>query len=294
MLNFGIEVGWKCTVYVMERTKCDIQDVVIGFLSWYCVCISVIIRLMQGSASSVGESLIFEVAGTVSELVTADSLLQGMTPWEDMFGLLKSIVRKRPGVNAVQPEGVKATPSTPPTPVQNRVRVKRSLSTKEDRRKWKLQFCETTMHLLLLSELLALLVSSYFWLIMRANPGDPGSPAIPNSQTLANMGVMIFGEFVVTDGIIGYSSHKFKRYTVDLPLSWSDFKTSKSARLWYFTIIMGMYASCIVLNLPTNMCYTSPADNELNWALTSCPAIPKDITEMSRVDEVYKGEYEGR
>ena len=162
-------------------------------------------------------------------------------------------------------------------------------NTKEDRQKWKIQFCETTMHLLLLSEALALLVSSYFWLLMKSNPAEPGSPAIPVSQTLTNMGIMIFGELVVTDGIIGYASHKFERYHVDLPLSWNDFKTSRCRRLLYFMIIMSMYASCVVLNLPINMCYTSPADDELNWALTSCPAFPKNITEMSRVREVYGG-----
>ena len=174
----------------------------------------------------------------------------------------------------VQPEGVEVAGQT---------------NTKEDRQKWKIKFCETTMHLLLLSEALALLVSSYFWLLMKSNPAEPGSPAIPVSQTLTNMGIMIFGELVVTDGIIGYASHKFERYHVDLPLSWNDFKTSRCRRLLYFMIIMSMYASCVVLNLPINMCYTSPADDELNWALTSCPAFPKNITEMSRVGEVYGG-----
>jgi len=220
----------------------------------------------------------------VSELVTADSLLQGITPWDATVGycwnLLKYMCKSRkPGDTKeantkVQPEGVE---------------VKREESTKEDRRQWKIQFCETTMHLLMLSEALALLVSSYFWLLMKSNPAEPGSPAIPVSQTLTNMGIMIFGELVVTDGIIGYASHKFERYQVDLPLSWNDFKTSRRHRLLYFTVIMSMYASCVVLNLPINMCYTSPADDELNWALTSCPAIPKNITEMSRVGEVYGG-----
>mmetsp|Transcript_5991 Transcript_5991/g.10884 ORF Transcript_5991/g.10884 Transcript_5991/m.10884 type:complete len:430 (+) Transcript_5991:462-1751(+) len=275
VLKIGIGVGWKLTVYVKEKTNCDVQSVTIGFLSFYCVTVSTVNRLMQGSAGSVSESLIFEVAGTVSELVTADSLLQGITPWDATIGpcwnLLNTYMCKN---RKVQPEGVE---------------VKREESTKEDRRRWKIQFCETTMHLLMLSEALALLVSSYFWLLMKSNPAEPGSPAIPVSQTLTNMGIMIFGELVVTDGIIGYASHKFERYQVDLPLSWNDFKTSRRHRLLYFTVIMSMYASCVVLNLPINMCYTSPADDELNWALTSCPAIPKNITEMSRVGEVYGG-----
>ena len=145
------------------------------------------------------------------------------------------------------------------------------------------------MHLLMLSEALSSLASSYFWLLMKSNPAAPGSAAIPVSQTLTNMGIMIFGELVVTDGIIGYASHKFQRYPVDLPLSWSDFKTSRRHRLKYFTVIMSMYASTVVITMPTNMCYTSPAEDELNWALTSCPAFPKNITEMSRVGEVYGG-----
>ena len=52
---------------------------------------------------------------------------------------------------------------------------------------------------------------------------------------------------------------------------------------------MSMYASGVVINVPLSMCYTSPAEDELNWALTSCPAFPKDITEMSRVGELYGG-----
>ncbi|GMI00037.1 hypothetical protein TrVE_jg14292 [Triparma verrucosa] len=274
VLNIGTEVGWKFTVFIKEKTNCDIQDVTVGFLSFYCISVTTFNRLVQGSAGSVGESLIFEVAATVSELVTADSLLQGITPWnatfEPCWNLLKYICKSR----KVQPEGVEMAGQK---------------SKKEDRRKWKVQFCETTMHLLMLSETVALLVSSYFWLLMRVNPGEPGSPAIPVSQTLTNMGIMLFGELVITDGIIGYASHKFQRYPVDLPLSWSDFKTSRHHRLLYVTVIMSMYVSCVVIGMPINMCYTSPAEDELNWALTSCPAFPKDITEMSRVGEVYGG-----
>ncbi|GMH73222.1 hypothetical protein TrST_g7039 [Triparma strigata] len=283
-LNIGIEVGWKFTVYIMERTKCDIQDEVVGFLSFYCVVVSVTNRLMQGSANTVSQSLIFEVAGTISELITADSLLQGVTPWEDTFGRLLKLC-KRSGDNVVQPREGEGEEETG--------QIKTQRSTKEERRKWKLQFCETTMHLLLLSEALALLVSSYFWLLMRANPGDPGSPAIPISQTLTNMCIMLFGELVVTDSIIGYASHTFQRYPVDLPLSWRDFKTSRRHRLRYFTVIMSIYTSSVVLNLPLNMCYTSRGDDERNWALTSCPAFPKNITEMSRVGELYEEGYGG-
>ncbi|GMH64082.1 hypothetical protein TrST_g1142 [Triparma strigata] len=271
-LNIGIEVGWKFAIFAKAKTTCDIQDVTVGFISFYCVTISTFNRLMQGSAGSVSESLIFEVAGTVSELVTADSLLQGITPWDATIGpclnLLNTYTCMR---RKVQPSGVEMARQT----------------TAEDRRKWKIQFCETTMHLLMLSEALSLLASSYFWLLMKSNPAAPGSAAIPVSQTLTNMGIMIFGELVVTDGIIGYASHKFQRYPVDLPLSWSDFKTSRRHRLKYFTVIMSMYASTVVITMPTNMCYTSPAEDELNWALTSCPAFPKNITEMSRVGEVY-------
>ncbi|GMI15705.1 hypothetical protein TrVE_jg3357 [Triparma verrucosa] len=272
-LNIGIEVGWKFAIFAKAKTTCDIQDVTVGFISFYCVTISTFNRLMQGSAGSVSESLIFEVAGTVSELVTADSLLQGITPWDATIGPCLNLLNTNTCMRRkVQPSGVE---------------MARQTSTQEDRRKWKIQFCETTMHLLMLSEALSLLASSYFWLLMKSNPAAPGSAAIPVSQALTNMGIMIFGELVVTDGIIGYASHKFQRYPVDLPLSWSDFKTSRRHRLKYFTVIMSMYASTVVITMPTNMCYTSPAEDELNWVLTSCPAFPKNITEMSRVGEVY-------
>ena len=70
-LKIGIGVGWKFAVFVKEKTNCDVQSVTVGFLSFYCVVITTLARLMQGSASSFGESLLFEVAATVSELVTA-------------------------------------------------------------------------------------------------------------------------------------------------------------------------------------------------------------------------------
>ena len=59
-----------------------------------------------------------------------------------------------------------------------------------------------------------------------------------------NFVVMFIGELFVTDGIVAYASHVSNRYCVDLPVAWKDTNTSRRHRIWYFLIIMSIYA-CI-------------------------------------------------
>jgi len=102
--------------------------------------------------------------------------------------------------------------------ITNKIHHRSSL---EEKREWKLHFCEMTMVMIVLSEGTALVVSSVFFLIMNANPSDPGTPAIPASQSLLNTGIMVIGELLVTETFIAYVSHKFKkRYPVDLAMCW--------------------------------------------------------------------------
>jgi len=148
------------------------------------------------------------------------------------------------------------------------------------------------MIILTITEAMSLLVSSTFWLLMNANPGNPGSAAIPVSQTLFNFGVMAFGEFIVTDGAIAYVSNKFKkRYCVDLGVAWKEFLDKRRSALMTGLVMCWCFCSVPVLNFPTHMCYTSPANDESNFALTSCPK-PVNITEMTRVSSQYQDELE--
>ena len=149
------------------------------------------------------------------------------------------------------------------------------------------------MIMITISEAAGLLASSAFWLLMDANPSEPGSPKIPVAQTLKTLAIMLVGELVVTDGIIAYVSNKFKkRYIVDLAAAWHDLVTNRKKLIWAFVAIVSMVIIPVAINLPTNMCFTSLADNEANFALTSCPAVPKNITEMSRVSLGYQEEWD--
>ena len=84
------------------------------------------------------------------------------------------------------------------------------------------------MFMLTITEASGLLSSSIFWLLMSANPNEPGSPSIPARQTITNLFIMLFGEFVITDGAIAYASHKFRgRYIVDLAVEWEETRAKR-------------------------------------------------------------------
>ena len=88
-------------------------------------------------------------------------------------------------------------------------------------------------------------------------------------------------------------SNKFKkRYVVDLAEAWHDLVTNRKMLIWAFVAIVSMMIVPATLNLPTNMCYTSLADDKANFALISCPAVPKNITEMSRVSLGHQEKWE--
>lgn len=172
-------------------------------------------------------------------------------------------------------------------------RLTRSLLTGLE--KWERMFCETCMIVLTITEAAALITSSLFWLFMRANPSaGPGSPALPETQSLESMAIMLFGELVVTDGAVAYATNKFtNRYVVNLASAWTEFREERKYLLWYLVILMSFYSVTVVLNLPTNMCFTSPITNEMNWALTSCPGSQSqlNINEFARVSAPYETEW---
>ena len=126
---------------------------------------------------------------------------------------------------------------------------------------------------------------------MDANPSEPGSPKIPVTQTLSMLVIMLIGDFIVADGIITYMSNKFqKRFVVDLAAAWHDLCTNRKGLIWAFVAIISLMIVPLVMNLSMNMCYTSPADDEANWALTSCTDVPLNITHMTRVSVGYRDE----
>ena len=170
-IPMGTEASWIMAFPTLERTDIDVQDFGTGLMVLYCVYVPGLGRVMQGSAEGIGESLIFEFAGTISELIMFDSLLRGHTPIEDSLKTLKTLVGG----------GIKRGPTKIAT-YPRAEGTKRQRSTVEQRRVWKLRFCETAIILLVLSEGTTLLTSFYYWLLMNGNPNEPGSPAIPMSQ----------------------------------------------------------------------------------------------------------------
>eukprot|EP00518_Triparma_eleuthera_P022263 CAMPEP_0197547560 /NCGR_PEP_ID=MMETSP1320-20131121/1890_1 /TAXON_ID=91990 /ORGANISM="Bolidomonas sp., Strain RCC2347" /LENGTH=322 /DNA_ID=CAMNT_0043107393 /DNA_START=136 /DNA_END=1102 /DNA_ORIENTATION=- len=254
-----------------ERMGSQINDATVASLGFYVSAVPVLGRIMQGSAETVLESLIYEVAGTVAELALADAFLKSRTPIGDAVNTLKSVL------------GGKKSNKVSPAKTRGSLKGADSLLR---------SFCETAMIMITLSEAAGLLVSSAFWLVMDANPSEPGSPKIPTVQILRTLAIMLIGELVITDGIIAYVSNKSKkRYVVDLAAAWHDLVTNRKKLLLAFVAIISMASITILIGLPINMCYTSLADDEANFALTSCPDVPRNITEMSRVSLGYQEEW---
>ena len=275
-LNVGIEVAWIFSRYGVRKMGCDINDATFATFANTGIVVPFFSRMLQGSAETKTEAVLFEVSGTIAELFIADSLLKGKTPIQDMWTTLKTVFLRR----------------------DSQVASEEALSNQPTRNSLKgtdyslRRFCESCMIILTITEAMSLLVSSTFWLLMNANPGNPGSAAIPVSQTLFNFGVMAFGEFIVTDGAIAYVSNKFKkRYCVDLGVAWKEFLDKRRSALMTGLVMCWCFCSVPVLNFPTHMCYTSPANDESNFALTSCPK-PVNITEMTRVSSQYQDEWE--
>ena len=286
--NMGIEVSWQLSRFAAKNMGADMNHAVVSTFAGYGVFFSLLGRIMQGSAETVEESLLFEVAGTLAELAIADALLKSRTPIGDVLQTLNSVfsVRKQQS-GRVTPDD--ASSNGDATQVQKRI-TRRSLRGQASLQR---SFCETCMFMLTISEATSLLVSSLFWLLMDANPNVPGSPKIPVSQTLKTLVIMLIGELFVTDGIVAYVSNKFEdRYVVDLASAWKDLRTNRKHLLWLLTLLVSLLGYLVIFVIPRNLCYTSNLHDEANWALTSCPDFPKNITEMARVSAEYQLEWE--
>mmetsp|Transcript_30093 Transcript_30093/g.59771 ORF Transcript_30093/g.59771 Transcript_30093/m.59771 type:complete len:477 (+) Transcript_30093:633-2063(+) len=270
VLKVGLELSWRWSKHAAEHMDAKITDATVASLGFYVSAVPVLGRIMQGSAETVGESILYEIAGTLSELWMADQLLRSRTPIFHYTTMLRYYI------NAAFAKKTKVVPASSGRPLTGMESLRKSL-------------CETAMIMITISEAAGLLASSAFWLVMDANPSEPGSPKIPVAQTLKTFAIMLIGELVVTDGIVAYVSNKFKkRYIVDLAAAWHDHVTNRKKLLLAFVAIISMASISTIISLPINMCYTSLADDEANFALTSCPDVPKNITEMSRVSLGYQ------
>jgi len=103
---------------------------------------------------------------------------------------------------------------------------------------------------------------------------------------------MLLGELIITDCLIAYMSHKFERYCLDLAVAWKETQIQRSSLLWALVGIFSCLGYTTIQTFPMAFCWTSPANDELDFVLTSCPPLPSDITEMTRVSQEYQEEWE--
>ena len=279
LLYFGVEISWRWTAYATEHLGADTRNAAVATFGFYACVVPLLGRVMQGSAETIVQSVIYEVAGTIAELFLADSFLKSRTPIADSMRTVKLFFKRG------NPSLEKVTPANNP-PIMKR-RLTRSLLTGLE--KWERVFCETCMLMLTITEATGLLTSSFFWLLMKANPNEAGSPAIPDAQTMTSLGIMLFGEIIVTDGAIAYASNKFQgRYVVNLASAWTELTEDGANIIWFLVALVSLMSAFVILNLPTNMCFTSLVLDEENWTLTACPGVPMDIGEMTRVSASYQ------
>jgi hypothetical protein len=222
-------------------------------------------RLMQSSAVDITEVLAFEAFSVVSELATLDGLLKGMTPvkW------VRNVVRNTLVIETAN-----------------------QLPTRRDENR--LAFCSDATIVLSVSEAASLVVSCVEVMLSRVNFGaPPGMPNKSSSLLMINLGVMLFGELVVTDGIAEWVARTFKsRYLIDPSLEWARMKARAQGFLLAIIICLTLWTT---LSIPTYFrntgCITAFVGAEESWSVTSCPPKPTNITQMLVVGESYMEEW---
>ena len=226
-------------------------------------------RFLQSSAESVGQSLMFELFATGAEILMMDTLLRGLTPLQSKRRTIACICMtdcnkgKRPGKDG------------------------KELTKRDENR---IAFCSDAIIISSLGEASALIVSTAETILSRVSLGAiPGSPRKALGLIWANFIIMLFGELVVTDSLIGWMARRFtSRYVIDPTIEWQRMKKRGTGFLKIAVFVVAIYfpAWC-ALTIWINGCVTAHVGNEEEWAVTSCPAAPSNITEMSRVGDSF-------
>jgi hypothetical protein len=139
---------------------------------------SVLGRIMQGSAPSLGESIFYEICGTLAELMTADQLLRGYTP---VMATLEPFKKRGTKGNtvAVDPERIERRLSVRPNDgrtAEEKVDAERT------------HFCANAMIILTITESAAIVCTSVYWYFENINPSGVGITAgkLPSDVVLMN------------------------------------------------------------------------------------------------------------
>ena len=293
VLLFHVEVAWKMSLY-LERLGVRPADANV-MMVYGITGISIFGRIMQGSASTLSESLLYEVSGTISELFVCDSLLKGQTPLEGNVVMARQLSgRLSQRISFKKADAVAPAPApqedlettrdlkNEEAPEKEAAEAKESKDD-EEKKKTRSRYCIFVLIVIAISEAAGIFTSTIFWCSMNANPqGAPGSPAVPLTQTLVNLAVMLFGELFFTDSIVAYVARKSSRYCNDPAAEWHELRKDGRHISGVAATIAFSLMICIIV-IPNNMCYTSwLGEGEDEWVLTTCPKAPGNETEMIR------------
>ena len=229
---------------------------------------------MQTAASSPSEAIIFELAATVSEMLMADVLLQGDTPLDFLVDLVrgcramccrKQKIRVRPinsGTTTIA-TGDAAGPAEPSVlDVSLHVGTKGAEAVEAIRahREFKRKFLTNSIMMLGIMEACSIFITTAFSKIYGINFGPAGSPKVTDFLLFFNLAVMVFGEVVLTDGIVAYLSSIWKdRYIIDISAEYEK-RDVFMLRCFYIYIAFGTFTNFV--GVTWNMCYTSYVGEE--------------------------------
>ena len=265
-----------------------------------CAC-DLVGRLMQSSAENIGASLMLELCGTVSEVYTADVLLQGKTNLDDYIlsikwglGLCGIASKAESKVHAQEATDDGDSNGSVARGIRRTTFDLRELAADSKKKKKAHQrsvCCATFVIVNTITEASGLVVASLFWIGCNANPSTAGGGSIDMSQALTNFVIMLFGELVLSDSAVAYISHKFaSRYMISIAHEWEGFRETQRSAILGLIIIVSLISSSLILSIPNKLCLTSDMSAEEDWALTACPVLNRklrNVTNLLRVDDMF-------
>jgi hypothetical protein len=187
-LTLLIEMAVRISNFLQNECGAELRDTFVVLVPGICL-ITFLARVMQGSTTTVGEMIVLEVAGTIAEFSTADGLLKGMTPFDNIksfFGFktvaekfvsdTKNLNKVTPGDADATEEGEKQSPEE--QSVQSNIRLETNCQV----------FCAGVLIMLSIGEATAIVSSSLFFLLLKnINPAEPGSEPLSNSTVVSLM-----------------------------------------------------------------------------------------------------------
>lgn len=227
-----------------------------------------------------------ELCGTFAEVYTADVLLQGRTNADDLLLTVRWL--RKHLVLFFKRNKTRVQPDPSQEAHRSLYRSKRmnprrttfaagdvliESSTKSFTTKKKIHqrsvFCATAMIMNTITEASGLVVGSLFWICCKANPSTSDGRSLNLSQALSNFAIMLFGELILSDFIVAYTSHFFSsRYIISIANEWEHFRETQNFTKNSFIVIMSLISSAVILQIPMNLCVTGSTKE---WALTQCP-----------------------